>query len=217
MLRRFLLAVFTAFLLATPALAQPNPQPAPRSEPERNANGDFIFYRRVSNWEMRNVLKKNGLFLTPGSGETFISTSREYVDQLGARHPKDYANLLILEVQVGVMEALEKLGLRSPGNFLAKLYPNMPAMEKDRPDAVHFKAEMEVLNLGLRTGSIDRFNEFLRTIRVDKTATLTVPKDTRSIKERYRRGVERGTTTGVTEVLTARTLDAKDRDRTRGR
>ncbi len=213
MFRRLLLAFVATIALASPALAQPTP----RTEPERNANGDYIFYRRVSSWEMRKVLKNNGLFVTPGSGETFVSTSREYVDQLGARHPKDYANLLILEVKAGVMEALEKLGLRAPGSFLAKLYPNMPLMEKDRPDAVHFKAELEVLNLGLRTGSIERFNEFVRTVRVDKTATLTVPRDARSIKENLRRGVERGKTAGVTEVLTARTLDAKNRDRTRGR
>lgn len=213
MLRRFLLAVFTALALATPALAQPTPS----SEPAKNANGDYVFYRRVSRWEMGKVLKNNGLFVTPGSGESFVSTSREYVDQLGARHPKDYAHLLVIEVKAGVMEALEKLGLRAPGSFLEKLYPDMKLMEKNRPDAVHFKAELDVLNLGLRTGSIERFNEYVRTIRVDKTATLAIPTDSKSIKENLRRGVERGKTPGVTSVLTTRMSDAKDRDRTRGR
>jgi hypothetical protein len=69
--RRFLLALLATLALAGSARAQ----------------GDedvTTFYRRVSDWEKRKVLKTGELFVTPGSGETFVSTSREYVDQLGA-------------------------------------------------------------------------------------------------------------------------------------
>lgn len=214
MLRRFIVAFFAALLLAGPALAQPTP----RTAPEETADGTVIFYRRVSAWEKKNVLKKGGLFVTPGSGETFVSTSREYVDQLGARHPKDYAHLLVIECEKGVMAALEALGLRAPGSFMKKLYPDMGEMTKDRPDAVHFKAELDVLNLGLRTGSIDRFNEYVKTIKVDESAKLTVPKDSKSIKENIReRGFQRSRTSGLTGLLDARTADAKDADKDKAR
>jgi hypothetical protein len=204
LIRRFILAVFATLALAGAARAQ----------------GDedvTTFYRRVSDWEKRKVLKTGELFVTPGSGETFVSTSREYVDQLGARHPKDYANLLVITVEKATLRALEKLGLRSSGGLLDRMYPDMPIMEKDRPDAVHFKAEKGALNLGLRTGSIENFNEYIKSIKVDETARLTVPKDATSIKDRFRRGSERGKTTGVTDVLDTRMRDAKDGERDRER
>src|SRR4051812_27732393 len=81
------------FLVAAsaPALAQPDSRdglppppkpvakgkddkPAPRLEPTKDADGNLIFYRRVSSWELKKLLSKGGLFVTPGSGESFIST-----------------------------------------------------------------------------------------------------------------------------------------------
>jgi hypothetical protein len=172
---------------------------------DRAPNGDILVYRRVSDWERRQIKKRGGLFVTPGSGESFVSTSRAYVDQLGDRHPKDYANLMVIELDPTALAEFEKIGLRGSGVLPKQLYPKMPTMEKDRPDAIHFKAELGALNLGLRDGSVAVFNKHVTTIRVDETARLAVPKDAGSIKqaerdkraeERAKRGLNSRLTTG---------------------
>jgi hypothetical protein len=206
------LALLASLFVATPALAQDEgglpPIASSATSPiafDRNASGNVLLYRRVSDWEKRQIEKRGGLFVTPGSGESFVSTSRPYVDQLGARHPKDYANLMVLEVDPAAIPELEKIGLRASGPLLEKLYPKMPEMAKERPDAVHFKAELGALNFGLRPGSIATFNKYVKSIQVDKTARLEVPKEAKSIKQgerdkaaeaRRARGLNSGVSTG---------------------
>lgn len=233
-------AIVTALLLiaARPALAQPRDEGLPlpvKTEtkpgegtiaPRRTAEGTLVFYRRVSSWEMRKIQAKGGLFVTPGSGESFVSSSREYVDQLGARHPKDYENLMVIEVSAEAMKELEKIGLRASGPLLEKLYPNMKVMEKDRPDAVHFKAELGALNLGLRTASIEVFNKYVKSIKVQADAKLTIPPGERSIKERVRRSFEDEKTkptasktvektTGMADLLKRRMAEARSKEKTK--
>lgn len=192
-----LLVLAAAVVPARPALAQDeDPVPA-SSKPgiafDRSPSGNILVYRRVSDWEMRQIKKRGGLFVTPGSGESFVSTSRAYVDQLGARHPKDYANLMVIEVDPAALPELEKIGLKASGPVTDQLYPKMPKMEAGRPDAVHFKGELGALNLGFREGSIPVFNRFVKKIAVDEDARLTVPRNAGSIKqgERDRRAALR--------------------------
>jgi hypothetical protein len=206
------LALLAAALLALPTtvraqddgIAKPQ-KPAKTVQLDHAPDGNILVYRRVSDWEMRQITKRGALFVTPGSGESFVSTSRAYVDQLGARHPKDYANLMVIEVDPKALPELEKIGLRASGSLLEQLYPNMPEMEGGRPDAVHFKAELGALNLGFRDGSVKVFNQYVRGISVDKTARLEVPKNAGSIKqgqrdkaakERAKRGLHSGVSTG---------------------
>ncbi len=237
MIRKNLLALaLAAFLLApaaTPAWAQDTglapPPRAPTSTsaklgPARNAAGNLVFYRRVSNWELKQIKSRNGLFVTPGSGESFVSTSREYVDQLGARHPKDYANLVVIEVSPEAMKELEKIGLRASGPALEEAFPKMKVMEKDRPDAVHFKSELGALNLGFRKESIEVFNKYIKKINVDATAKLAFAADDRTIKERVTRpdpklndrSRDGERTGGMSDVLDRRVREGRETSRERG-
>ena len=186
MIQRSLLALTLLLAcLAGPVLADPPgdglPTPGavtPKTTPTILPNGNIVVYRRVSAWELWQTSRRgNKLFMTPGTGEKFVSLSREYVDNLGARHPKDYEHLMEIELKPNALEVLSKIGLRAEGPLLAKLFPRMGVMSSGKPNAVHFKSELGVLNIGLRDGSLPVFNDLVVEIRTVKEARFKITKE----------------------------------------
>lgn len=172
--RSWILALVLGFAAVAPVHADPAPPPStarpkkvqltPQSTPEVTADGNLVVWRRVSAWEAGRIAKLKKLFLPPGTGESFVSTSREYVDQLAERHPKAYERTIRIELAPEAWAALVAIGRRAPDPALKKLFPAMREMSKDQPGAIHFKAELGVVNLGMREGSIETFNGFIRKI-----------------------------------------------------
>ena len=250
MIQRSLLALTLLLAcLAGPVLADPPgdglPTPGavtPKTTPTILPNGNIVVYRRVSAWELWQTSRRgNKLFMTPGTGEKFVSLSREYVDNLGARHPKDYEHLMEIELKPNALEVLSKIGLRAEGPLLAKLFPKMGVMVSGRPSAVHFKSELGVVNIGLREGSLPVFNDLVVEIRTVKEARFKITKEKDkdeektkekpsdkpapvSTRDRLRRTIgelnkPRAEVAGLTSILERRVSDTKtgktSRDRER--
>jgi hypothetical protein len=168
----------TAAVPATPGTAATAPpsNPAPGAlgqspaaaaglgVPAQAPNGNLIVWRAVSDAELADIQRTGGLSLKNGVGESFVSSSRDYVQQLAARQPNLYPHLLQIELAPDALSQLEQIGVRAPSSQLAAAYPNMPPVAKGMVDAVHFKAELGTLNLGLRSGSVKTFNGLVKSV-----------------------------------------------------
>jgi RHS repeat-associated protein len=116
-----------------------------------------VFYRGMSNAE-HDALKAAG-GLAP-RGESFVTQRLTYVQQLAARHPELYEKIVQFEMQPGTRDALIAAGARSPGKALEEAgLGRLPLIERGMKDVVHVKGELGAVNYGLRSGSVDIFND----------------------------------------------------------
>lgn len=115
-----------------------------------------IFYRGMSNAELKGLESEGRLSVR---GESFVTQSRAYVEQLPARHPELYQNIVGFEMAPGTQEALVAAGARGPGLLLEEAgLGALPWIQRGMIDAVHIKAELGAITYGLRSGSADIFN-----------------------------------------------------------
>ncbi len=125
-------------------------------------------YLRAVDVDQLARIKASGwsrLVLRAGSGESFISTSLEYVEGLARRHPDWYPHLLEIYAKRGTLDKLASIGRRSPGELTENLFPAIPMIEKGQKHVAHFKGELGALNIGLRQKSIKSFNKYIIDIR----------------------------------------------------
>lgn len=96
--------------------------------------------------------------LTP-RGESFVTQDLGYVQQLAARHPDLYENIVRFDMAPGTRQALIDAGARSPGRLLEEAgLGHLPLIQKGMQNAVHIKGELGAINYGLRSGSAEIFN-----------------------------------------------------------
>ena len=120
------------------------------------AGGTETFYRGMSNAEYEGLQNSGGL--SP-QGESFVTQSLGFIQQLAARHPELYQTIIRFDMAPGTRDALLEAGARSKGNLLDEMgFGDMPAIGKGMIDVVHIKAERGAVTYGLRQGSADIFN-----------------------------------------------------------
>ena len=112
------------------------------------------FYRAMSKTDYQMLLGTGKL---PATSETFISSSREYVEK--------YDGVVVeFQMRPGTTQALEKIGVRDGSKLVEGAYPNMPhvtAAQKWKKHNAYFKGETkETINIGLGEGkALDTFND----------------------------------------------------------
>jgi len=123
---------------------------------EDAVGGTETFYRGMSNAEYQGVQNSGGL--SP-RGESFVTQSLGYVQQLAARYPDLYQTIVRFDMAPGTVEALLAAGARGAGKLLDDSgLGNMQTIGKGMADVVHVKAERGAVTYGLRSGSADIFN-----------------------------------------------------------
>jgi RHS repeat-associated protein len=124
---------------------------------EAASGGSQIFYRGMSNAELGGVQSSGALTLR--GGESFVTQERSFVEQLAARHPDLYQNIVAFEMTPGTREALVAAGARGPGTVIEEAgLGNLPWIEKGMTNVVYIKAERGAITYGLRSGSVNIFN-----------------------------------------------------------
>jgi RHS repeat-associated protein len=119
--------------------------------------GSQTFYRVMSGAEANAVNDAGGIALR--TGESFVTQDLAYVQQLAARHPQLYSNLATFEMQEGTREALLSIGARNNAQVLIDAgLGDLPVIQRGMTNVVHVKGELEFINFGLRSGSVDAFN-----------------------------------------------------------
>ncbi len=97
----------------------------------RNAE---IYVRAVDVDQLARI-KASGwsrLVLRGGSGESFISTSRKYVEGLAHRHSDWYPHQLEIYAKRGTLDKLATIGARSDSELTEQLFPAMPLIGKGK-------------------------------------------------------------------------------------
>jgi len=122
-----------------------------------NAQGDSeIFYRAMSNRESANLPQQGGL---APRGESFVTQSRDYVQQLAARHPSKYETIVQFNMQQGTRQALIDAGARNAGQDLsAQGLDHLLILYKGMRNVVNIKLELGAINYGLRSDTAHIFN-----------------------------------------------------------
>ncbi|CAA9517595.1 MAG: hypothetical protein AVDCRST_MAG67-3157 [uncultured Solirubrobacteraceae bacterium] len=127
-------------------------------------NRPEVFYRGMSENEMASVIRNRGI--TP-RGENFVTQDRAYIEQLAARHPGDYDNIVRFETRPGTRGALIESGGTSRSGLVDNdpQLADLPRIERGNTEQVHIKGEGQSINFGLRRDSADIFNTRVQGIR----------------------------------------------------
>lgn len=147
-----------AFLSPDPLGLQPGPNPhsyVPNpttwSDPLGLTPCLETYYRTMSPAHYEQLVATGRL---PGTKETFISSSRIYVEK--------YDGILVeFSTRSGTMDSLATIGVRDRSPKLAERFPEMPFVSKGWTTiSVYFKNEIEWMNIGLGRGpGLDIFSE----------------------------------------------------------
>jgi hypothetical protein len=127
-------------------------------------NRPDVFYRGMGEDELTSVMRNRGI--TP-RGENFVTQDRAYIDQLSARHPGTYDNVVRFETRPGTRDALIESGGTSRSGLVDNdpQLSDLPRIERGNPGQVHIKGEGQSINFGLRRDSADIFNTRIQGIR----------------------------------------------------
>jgi hypothetical protein len=128
-----------------------------RNEPE-------VYYRGMSPEELASVRSVKGI--TP-RGENFVTQDRAYIEQLAARHPGTYDNIVRFEMRPGTTDAMVDAGATSRSGLIDSnpRYADLPRIGRGDTTHIHIKGEGSSVNYGLRSGSADVFNTNIQGIR----------------------------------------------------
>ena len=128
-----------------------------RNEPE-------VYYRGMSPEELASVRSVRGV--TP-RGENFVTQDRAYIEQLAARHPGTYDNIVRFEVRPGTTDAMVDAGATSRSGLIDSnpRYADLPRIGRGDTTHIHIKGEGTSVNYGLRRDSADIFNSGIQGIR----------------------------------------------------
>jgi hypothetical protein len=113
--------------------------------------------------ELASVRSVKGI--TP-RGENFVTQDRAYIEQLAARHPGTYDNIVRIETRPGTRDALIDSGATSRSAAVDGNpdFDGLPRVPKGSPDVVHIKGEGSSINYGLRRNTADIFNDRIQHI-----------------------------------------------------
>ena len=113
-----------------------------RNEPE-------VYYRGMGPDELAGVRSNVGI--TP-RGENFVTQDRAYIEQLAARHPGTYDNIVRFEMRPGTTDAMIDAGATSRSGIVDSnpRFADLPRMTRGMRDHIHIKGEDESINYGLR-------------------------------------------------------------------
>jgi hypothetical protein len=127
-------------------------------------NTPEVYYRGMAPEELAGVMANKGI--TP-RGENFITQDVGYIDQLAARHPGLYDNIVRFEVKPGTTQAMHDVGATSRSNLVDtnEALRDLPRIKSGQTDVIHIKGEDQSINYGLRSDSADVFNNRIQGIR----------------------------------------------------
>ncbi|MBI1926692.1 hypothetical protein HYR99_20925 [Candidatus Poribacteria bacterium] len=126
-----------------------------------------IFYRAVSADELIAIRQVGGLILE--RAELFITQDLEWVENYVRRSKAGhYDYILAIITQVGTTDWLLSVGNRHGSLAAQRRFPNHPVLKSGDRNAVHLKEQEGTVTYGLRSGTIDDFNQRIRRIEVIK-------------------------------------------------
>ena len=114
--------------------------------------------------ELASVRSVRGV--TP-RGENFVTQDRAYIEQLAARHPGTYDNIVRFEVRPGTTDAMVDAGATSRSGLIDSnpRYADLPRIGRGDTTHIHIKGEGTVGQLRPRRDSADIFNSGIQGIR----------------------------------------------------
>ena len=127
-------------------------------------NTPEVYYRGMGPEELPGVMANRGI--TP-RGENFVTQDRAYIEQLAARRPGEFDNVVRFEVRPGTTKAMQDAGATSRSNLVdsTERLRDLPRIERGQTDVIHIKGEGTAINYGLREDSADVFNDRIQGIR----------------------------------------------------
>jgi len=125
------------------------------------------FYRSVSADELIAIRQVGGLILE--RAELFITQDLEWVEHYVRRSKAGhYDYILAIITQPGTTDWLLSVGNRHGSLAAQRRFPNHPVLKSGDRNAVHLKEQGGTVTYGLRSGTIDDFNQRIRRIEVIK-------------------------------------------------
>jgi RHS repeat-associated protein len=127
-------------------------------------NTPEVYYRGMGPEELAGVMANKGI--TP-RGENFITKDVGYINQLAARDPGVYDDLVRFEVKPGTTQAMQDVGATSRSNLVDNnpALRDLPRIQRGQTDVIHIKGEGTSINYGLREHSAHVFNDRIQGIR----------------------------------------------------
>ena len=122
------------------------------------------FYRAVSADELIAIRQGGGLVLN--GTEIFITQDLRWVEDYVRRSKAGrYDYILEIITNQGTIDWIFKVGKRHAGSKPAQRdFAFLPILTKGDFDAVHVKVQNQVVTYGLRTGTINGFNQQIQSI-----------------------------------------------------
>ena len=126
-----------------------------------------IFYRAVSADELIAIRQTGGLVLM--QTELFVTQDLKWVENYVRRSKAGhYDYILAIITQPGTTDWLLSVGKRHGSLAAQRRFPNHPVLKSGDRNAVHLKEQEGTVTYGLRSDTIDDFNQRIRRIEVIK-------------------------------------------------